>query len=230
MTLDHLSAEEITSFVDGESHDQRIADHLASCGECRMIADDERQIKALLGSMPEPQLPRSFVLTPQMVPVATPLSSPGITTTAAPRTAAGISKYEPVLRFLSIAAVLALLVLGGAQITGIGVDDPNSDPQVTQTETETSDNALEEQDSTIARGEVRAQGESAAAGAGPINAQHVLGDTPARATDDGLTTIEITTIGVGVVALASIAGWILIRYRAGASSPQIQEHIHDATI
>lgn len=214
MTLDHLSAEEITSFVDGESDDQHIADHLALCETCRMTADDERRIKSMLGSMPEPQLPRSFVLTPQMVPVAAPLTSPDVSPSA-PRIAASSSKYEPVLRFLSIAAVLALLVLGGAQIAGIGVDEPNTNSGTALTETEASDSALEEQDSTIARGEVRAQGESAAAGAGPISAQHVLGDTPAQATNSGLTLIELTTIGVGVVALASIAGWVLIRYRAG---------------
>lgn len=216
MTLHHLSAEEIAAYLDGQCADseyRHASNHLAACAECRLVADDQQFIKTIMGSLAEPNLPRSFMLPADTATVA-PLTSPASPQTSRPA-GGSITRFEPVARFLSIAAVIALLVLGGAQIAGVGESDNQDLNNIALSETETSDSALNEQEPALARGEVREQGESAAIGAGPLNATTALVDTPAQATDNGLTPFEITTIGVGIVALASIASWILIHYRAG---------------
>ncbi len=218
MTLHHLSADEISAYLDGECSETEFRaaqTHLESCAECRNTADDQRFIKNLMGSLEEPELPRSFTITPEMVSTPAPVSSPGSVTHASPSSST-LVRFEPFARFLSIAAVLAFLVLGGAQMAGIGNETDSDDGQSTElSETNSAVDALEEQEPALARGEVREQGESAAANASPLNTTNANVDNQTRATDNGLTPIEITTIGVGIVALASIAGWILIHYRAG---------------
>lgn len=218
MTMHHLSSEEIAAYLDDECTDaehRAAQSHLDTCAECRQIADDQLFIKQLMGSFAEPELPRSFVLPADTERTPTPLASPG---TESPAEHAGgtLLRFEPVMKFLSIAAVIAFLVLGGAQLAGIG-DDTGSDTSVELAETDAPMSALEEQEPALARGEVREQGETAAINAAPNTAQHVLVDTQSQATNEGLTPLEITTIGVGAVALVSIAGWILIHYRAGST-------------
>lgn len=225
MTTHHLTAEDITAYLDGESTDveyRHVSHHLESCADCRKMADDQQFIKNILGSFEEPELPRSFKLPAELGKI-TPISSPQSPAKAAPTGGSGITRFEPVARLLSIAAVLALLVLGGAQMVGVGDTDTNTNQNniTLDGETNPENSALNEQEPALSRGEVREQGESAAAGLGPVDTTHVLGDTATQAEDTGLTGIEITTIGVGVVALASIASWILIHYRAGESSTQM---------
>lgn len=227
MTMHHLSAEEIAAYLDGEVTGEERRDtehHLESCDTCRSELDDQLFIKNLMNSLGEVDAPRSFAITPHMVSEPAPLTSPGspsapgapVETTE--RSSGSIVRFEPVARLLSIAAVLAFLVLSGAQITGLVDNDSNSSQGIEQTETASDSDALQNQEPALARGEVREQGESAAANAQPLDAVQNLGDTETWATDNGLTPIEYTTIAVGIVALASIASWILIHYRAGSSS------------
>lgn len=221
MTMHHLSSEEIAAYLDGEcTESERITAlaHLESCADCRQIADDQQFIKTLMGSLGEAELPRSFTLTPDMVSEPAPLASPGSESPVAVSNNS-LARFEPFTRFLSIAAVLAFLVLGGAQLAGVGEQTDSIDTQAVElSETESADGALQEQEPALARGEVREQGESAAANVAPLSSESARVDTQMQATDNGLAPLEITTIGVGVVALASIAGWILIHYRAGTSS------------
>lgn len=210
--MQHLSAEEITTWVDGAGTDaERLHAHahVEMCAKCRQSVDDERNLKAMLATLGEPMLPRSFVLADEQANRTAPLASP----TLVPGTS--IRRFEPILRVLSIAAVIALLVLGGAQLAGVGETDPGDSGNTTMlNETNAPANALEEQEPALARGQVREQGEAAAANAAPLQSQPAQVDTGTQVTDSGLTPLEITTIGVGALALASIAGWILIHYRA----------------
>lgn len=221
MPLHHLSAEEIAAYLDGECTETEFRNaqaHMDACEECRATADDQRFIKSLMGSLEEPDLPRSFTISEEMVNDSGPLSSPHPESSPAAGggSGSGLIRFEPFARIISIAAVLAFLVLGGAHLAGIGNEtEPGNDQPVAVSETESSTSALEEQEPELARGEVREQGESAAANISPLHTESASVETQAQATDNGLTRIEITTIGVGVVALASIAAWILIHFRAG---------------
>lgn len=218
--MHHLSAEEITAYLDGECSDaehRHAQHHLERCTDCRQVADDQQFVKTLMGALEAPELPRSFTLTSDMVSEPMPIASPGAERSASP-SSNSLIRFEPFARFLSIAAVLAFLVLGGAQLAGVGDNSTNNDSQsIDLAETESADQALQEQETELARGEVREQGESAAANAAPLGTDNARVDTQTQATTNGLTPLEITTIGVGLVALASIAGWILIHYRAGES-------------
>lgn len=221
MTMHHLSTEDISAFLDGECTETEFRTaqtHLESCADCQQLLDDQQFIRTLMGSLGEPALPRSFALTPEMATNASPLSDPSTKpSTSAP--GGTLVRFEPFAKLLSIAAVIAFLVLGGAQMAGIGTESDSDDNQsIGLSETDTANSALEEQEPALARGEVREQGESAAANAMPLNTTNANVDTQTQATDNGLTPIEITTIAVGIVALASIAGWILIHYRAGETS------------
>lgn len=221
MTMHHLSAEDITAYLDGECSDaerREAESHLDTCDDCRRIADDQQFIKTLMGSLAEPELPRSFVLPADESSEAAPLASPGAGLQSSP-SSGNLIRFAPLAKFMSIAAVIALLVLGGAQIAGIGEQsDSHNDQTLELAETDAPVNASQEQEPALARGEVREQGESAAANAVPLTTDLASVDTQTQASDNGLTLIEITTIGVGIVALASIASWILIHYRAGQSS------------
>ena len=220
MTTHHLSPEEIAAYLDGEcteTESRAAQTHLDACAECRQIADDQQFIMTLMGSLQEPELPRSFAVTADLVEEAPPLISP-VSAQPPPTSGSNLVRFEPFAKFLSIAAVIAFLVLGGAQMAGIGDSSQTANQAIELSETDSSSEALQSQEPALARGEVREQGESAAANAAPLIADNTLVDTQTRATNNGLTAIEITTIGVGIVALASIAGWILIHYRAGDSS------------
>lgn len=218
--MHHLSTEDIAAYLDGECSETEFRtaqSHLEACAECRAIADDQQFIRTLMGSLEEPELPRSFAITPAMVESPAPLTSPTSTSPAAP-SGGNLVRFEPFARILSIAAVVAFLVLGGAQMAGIGDQtDTNDNQSIELSETDAANGALDEQEPELARGEVREQGESAAANAAPLTTLNTNVDTQTQASNNGLTPIEITTIGVGIVALASIAGWILIHYRAGES-------------
>ena len=218
--MQHLSAEEIAAYLDGETSDTEFRtaqQHLSSCAECKQHADEQNFVRTLMGSLGEPELPRSFAITPEMVEPAAPLVSPA-SPTQSERPGGTILRFEVFTKYLSVAAVIAFLVLGGAQLAGFGdTPDTNSNGSIELTETGVGDGALQVQEPTLSRGEVREQGESAAVNAAPLTTNTNV-DTHTQATENGLTPIEITTIGVGIVALASISGWILIHYRAGTSS------------
>lgn len=219
--MHHLSAEDISAFLDGECTEtefRKAQSHLESCADCRKLADDQQFIRTLMGSLEEPELPRSFAITADMVAQPTPLSSPDSDPAPAPSSGGNLVRFEPFAKILSIAAVVAFLVLGGAQMAGIGEPtDTLNNQSIELSETDSNNSALEEQEPELARGEVREQGESAAANAAPLNTNNANVDTQTQASNNGLTLIELTTIGVGIVALASIAAWILIHYRAGES-------------
>ena len=76
----HLTTEQLSAFLDKQLSMQEQAAceaHLQSCQQCQGLLDDLRQTVALLHALPQPALPRSFVLPAEVLrPAATrtPLS------------------------------------------------------------------------------------------------------------------------------------------------------------
>jgi anti-sigma factor RsiW len=61
----HLTTEELSALLDGQisEQEQAICDaHLETCKQCRLALADLRQTVSLLRTLPQPELPRSFVL------------------------------------------------------------------------------------------------------------------------------------------------------------------------
>ena len=224
MTLKHLTHEELNTYLDGEATpgEQLILEaHLAECGECSAELDQFSAVKGMFTSLGEVDVPRSFVL-PAEFGKNTSLASPASPATSGGSGKGTLTRFEPVARILSIAAVLAFLVLGGGQVTGLFGDDSdnvsnNNTELVGDSETNQDSSALESAEPALERGELREQGDSAATGAGSLTTNLAPVDNAEQA-NNGLTALEITTIGVGVVALAAIASWILIHYRADSVS------------
>lgn len=224
MTMKHLTDEKLNTYLDGEAtaSEQAYAEsHLAECAECFAELDQFKSVKNTFASLGDIKVPRSFAL-PVEFGTVTPLASPGAPATSSGSDIANLSNFEPVARILSIAAVLAFLVLGGGQITGLlGEDSDNESNNNTElvgnSETNPNSSALQDTEPALERGELREQGDSAATGAGQLTTNLAPVDNTEQA-NTGLTALEITTIGIGVVALAAIASWILIHYRAGTAS------------
>jgi hypothetical protein len=67
----HIPIDDLSAFADGEmlsgEERTRIEAHLAQCESCREELDSLRAVSALLSELPEPELPRSFRLSPQDV-------------------------------------------------------------------------------------------------------------------------------------------------------------------
>lgn len=218
MTVQHLTIEHLNTYLDDECNETEtsmISAHLEACAICQSELDDLALIQRAYHGLGEVDVPRSFTLTPAAV---TPLASRGVVTPMRPE----IGRWEKVARFVAIAAAIAFLALGAAQLTGL-MGSSNNEPSsqiAIDSETNTDMAALQEQEpaSALARGQVRESGESAAIGASALQAELARVDTPAQAESNGLTPLEITTVGIGIVALAAIAGWILIHYRADAVS------------
>jgi hypothetical protein len=55
----HLTTEQLSAFLDGQAE---IEEHLKTCAECRLRLADLQQTVLLLRQLPQPALPRSFVL------------------------------------------------------------------------------------------------------------------------------------------------------------------------
>lgn len=212
----------MNAWIDGELDDAtlvQITDHLDVCPECADQIGELLQTKAMLGSLDEAELPRSFAISPEMVKTA---SAPALHVVPGPEPIAAptsIRRFEPVVRLLSIAAVLAFLVLGGANLAGIGQDhQPSADlAGNAPTATISDSTASQEQDSSqLRRGEVSDQGEAAS------NTDQSLQrvgqqDTAQTVDSESLSGMEIAIITTAVLALALIATWIWIHFRAGAS-------------
>ena len=221
MSTQHLTTEELSAYLDGEivsAEMPAILAHLAACSVCAEELDALTTIKNTFAALGEVDVPRSFALTREMVASPSPLSSPASPT---PIRSTRIVLAEKVVRIVAIAAAVVFIALGGAQLGGLfGEENTTSNDVALVGETDSSTNASQNQESAAAlsRGEVRETGESAAAESSAIEAELARVDTTAQVQDSGLTAIELTTVSIGIVALAAIACWILLRYRAGTAS------------
>ena len=217
MTMQHLTEEQLSTYLDRECSEMErteAAAHIALCEKCAHELHQMGVVKQAFALLNPAELPRSFVLPAGFAGVA-PLVSPAAPVSAP--SGSSIRRFEPVARLLSIAAVLAFLFLGSGQMAGwIGDDNDSSSNGALISETDAPASALQEQEPAVARGELREQGDAAATGAGTLSSQPARVDTPTQ-VDNDLTLLELTTVGIGVVALIAIASWILIHYRAGSA-------------
>ena len=72
----HLSEDALAAYVDGilsAGADERAAKHLRTCAECRAAVDVEREAKALLGAVPDPNIPAGLLAKLLDVPMTADL-------------------------------------------------------------------------------------------------------------------------------------------------------------
>ncbi|MBE3559243.1 MAG: zf-HC2 domain-containing protein [Ktedonobacteraceae bacterium] len=70
----HATTEQLSAFLDGQLSTQelpQIEAHLKTCKQCQLQLAGLRQAVTLLHALPQPQLPRSFVLSEEMLAGAT---------------------------------------------------------------------------------------------------------------------------------------------------------------
>jgi hypothetical protein len=160
----------------------------------------------MLGGMEEVAPPRSFALSPEQAKKPTPIREH--------TTASNIVRLLPIVRTLSVAAMLTVLVLGATLV--LDRDGSDFDPGVTTEmqvgETGDGEGSLGESNPAPAsaeRGEVVDRGE--AASAHDSTSASLAGESqsvPIATTEAGLTGIEIATIVLGVVALLLGVSWM----------------------
>lgn len=119
--------EQLSALLDNELDEQERAEltaHLSTCAECRAELESLRRTSALVRALPEPALPRSFVLpldaTPvpeqprQAAPAARPVPGSARRPASMPPTSISSRRRSPVRAlqwFSAIAAVLGIILL-----------------------------------------------------------------------------------------------------------------------
>lgn len=74
----HLAEDALAAYVDGmlsSGADDRASRHLRACPECREAVDAEREAKALLGAIPDPELPAGLLARLLDVPMTADLGA-----------------------------------------------------------------------------------------------------------------------------------------------------------
>lgn len=216
-TSAHLGDDILNAWIDDAATGQEreiVRDHVATCDICLQRLEELQAVKAIFATLPEANPPRSFELTPALANSPTPIRPA--------QGASTIVRILPIVRTLSVAAMFAVLVLGGVLAFGPADDTLTSnDAAQTQTnETESENRTFQMQEAAPARGEVVDQGESASAHDSTSDALSDDGretNTSPSSSGDGLTPLEIATIAVG--ALATIFGvtwiWMSMSIRPG---------------
>ncbi|HLI09240.1 MAG TPA: zf-HC2 domain-containing protein [Ktedonobacteraceae bacterium] len=75
----HLPIEQLSALLDKQLSAQEVAQaeaHLRDCQQCQGMLNDLSQTVALLHALPQPVVPRSFVLSPEMLRATTPSQEP----------------------------------------------------------------------------------------------------------------------------------------------------------
>jgi anti-sigma factor RsiW len=210
----HLANNSLNAWLDHDiATDERavLEAHLAACTVCRQEAEELAAVKSTLANLPQHEPPRSFRLTPEQAEHAR--------TTARSST---IIRLLPTVRALSIAAVMALLIVAGAITFGPIADDGDVRGEISSTveSSQTQDTV----GSGGAPGEVVDQGQAASADNGSVDplapASQDAADTtesianaspaPANDSDDGRSPLELTAIGLGILAVVLVGLWILL--------------------
>ena len=115
----HLTIEQLSALLDKQLSPQEWAvcqAHLRSCQQCQGVLADLRQTSVLLRALPQPELPRSFVLSTTITSTAGQISRPKAQATVTPITRGRRSAWPTYLRvstrFIStIAAALGIFFL-----------------------------------------------------------------------------------------------------------------------
>jgi hypothetical protein len=115
----HLTIEQLSALLDKQLSPQEWAvcqAHLRTCQQCQGVLADLRQTSVLLRALPQPALPRSFVLPATITSPAGQISRPETRATVTPITRGRRSAWPTYLRvstrFIStIAAALGIIFL-----------------------------------------------------------------------------------------------------------------------
>ncbi len=205
----HLGDDLLNAWIDGVAtpeEDALVTHHLASCELCATRANELRAVSAIFSQLPEIAPPRSFALTPEQAKKPTPIHERG--------TASTIVRLLPVVRALSVAAMLAVLILGATLVVNPQDDTVTLDATTSMQSGETSGgtDSLGETNPASApqeRGEVVDQGQAASAhDSTNASLQHQSAPATIEATNAGLTNAEIATIVIGVVAILLGGTWM----------------------
>lgn len=140
----HLTIEQLSALLDKQLSPQEWAvcqAHLRACQQCQGVLADLRQTSVLLRALPQPELPRSFVLPATITSTAGQISRPEARATVMPITRGRRSAWPTYMRistrFIStIAAALGVFFLlsglllslphGGATTASAPVFAPSS--------------------------------------------------------------------------------------------------------
>lgn len=205
----HLADDILNAWIDGiATPDEQaiVNDHLASCETCATRLQELQGVKAMLGAMDDVPLPRSFQLTPEQARKPTPIRER--------TTASTIIRLLPIVRGLSVAAMLAVMILGGTLLLGQDGGTLSGDTAIEMPAGETADapgslSASKPAPASQERGEVVDQGEAASAHDSTSTSLANESQTmPIETTSAGLTGIEIATITLGVMALLLGISWM----------------------
>lgn len=215
-TTQHLSDDLLNSWADGTViGDERsiISTHLDHCEDCQEALSSLILVRRLLSDLPEPVLPRSFQLTPDKAKRPTPIRP-------APQ-APNVVRLLPLVRTLSIVAVLTVLILGAASAFGPVTSAITGDGQTISQGAGTEQDAGASENvnlgtSASSPGEVVDQGEAATVG---DSAMESLGrgtqpddtSTAGSASDTGgASVLQTATRSAGVAAVVLVAIWIVL--------------------
>lgn len=216
----HLPNDLLNAYVDGRvnaTERKEIRGHLETCAECRQELNELRATVRLLNGLPVYRPRRSFQL-----------SAAQFGTTAKPT---GIIQFLPVVRSLSIAAVIAFLVIGGAQALDVASDNddgPNSSLDVARNDSEASGETDEASGASQNAEDAPTNGTLIDRGSAASAQDEALANLPAAAADEAADTqqstatdrdggdgpLAIAALVTGVLALSLVAVWIaMIRFR-----------------
>ena len=106
----HIPAEDLSAYADGAylsaSERAEIEQHLASCAHCREELESLRAVSMLLSDLSEPEIPRSFRLTPEDAARASAEQE-----TEPEPIQPWILRYQSAFRYSGLAAALLLVVV-----------------------------------------------------------------------------------------------------------------------
>lgn len=205
----HLADDILNAWIDGVAtmEERAIVDHhLATCATCERRAGELRAIRTMISTLPEITPRRSFTLSPEQAQRPTPIRER--------TTPSKIIRLLPIVRAMSVAAMIAVLVLGATLAISPRDDTVTLDATTAMAPGETRSDAgsFEETNPAPAsqeRGEVVDQGE--AASAHDSTTATLERETPPVSigtTDGGLTSLEIATIVLGVLAIVLGVSWM----------------------
>lgn len=228
----HLTTEQLSASLDGQAEEQsQIEGHLKSCDQCRQRLTDLRQTVALLRALPQPELPRSFMLPIETSHVATrpeaARSHTKQTAASRPRVVAFPGYLRNTIRAVStLAALLGIVFLfsalplghgGTSATTGSGSANNSVPFDKAQQQSPTSPSA---QGSTL-QNQQKSEGATATAQAKPSTAvtppQSSSTDStkqqpaPPLPSPLALTTASGRAIWGAILLIISIIGALLLR-------------------
>ena len=224
-----IPSEDLSAYIDNELSDEENADIELALTENESDPAELLQLRglvSLIGGLPQYEVPRSFALSPEHVREASPKT--------------GVLRFLPVIRSLSVAAVLAFLVVTGVTVYDrIESTDNSNNAGIehntgTETPSDASNNATGDT-ATEGSGLVD-RGDSAASNAvppePPVSGAAAPGDiaqvesTPAATeaapeetpvtvattsdSDDDDNRWLMTSAGLGVLALVLIGLWVVL--------------------